>query len=379
MPELVKALSQTLKDGFGQWKRGSFKSGKPRGEDDSEILTQTNDGQCCQYNGWRRRCQSHNKHGIWPHMGNPSSRHWWTLIRVTVSICLSPYLYKLQSSYNFLMGTFVTILELQSLYIFQYAIDYNGMSSSEGWNDQSQENSPQAGTLFQMLYCQLYIIGRLQSFFVMGLPRWLSNKDYVCQCRRHKRQRFNPWVSASLFCQENPVEMDRGAWQATIHGTAKSRTWLKQLNTHIIFLFHVSQTPNEFVDSYFVHEEIKALTYSIFKDIRNNHSLAKLRGSHSPNAKNKNEHSSEVTQPKIKTTWPGHEKLHSRTCGLKLSNWEHVTEEERKAKCLFNKLNQSLSNYVFSKLNISQNVLFSMPITNERLWEEQLQRKTNFI
>ena len=37
----------------------------------------------------------------------------------------------------------------------------------------------------------------------------------------------------------------------------------------MFFLFHVSQTPNEFVDSYLVHEEIKALIYSIFKDVRN--------------------------------------------------------------------------------------------------------------
>ena len=27
--------------------------------------------------------------------------------------------------------------------------------------------------------------------------------------------------------------MDRGAWKATVHGVAKSQTWLKGLNTHI--------------------------------------------------------------------------------------------------------------------------------------------------
>ena len=31
-------------------------------------------------------------------------------------------------------------------------------------------------------------------------------------------------------CAEDP--MDRGAWRATVHGVAKSRTWLKQLSTH---------------------------------------------------------------------------------------------------------------------------------------------------
>ena len=31
-------------------------------------------------------------------------------------------------------------------------------------------------------------------------------------------------------CLENP--MDRGTWQATVHGVAKSQTWLKGLSTH---------------------------------------------------------------------------------------------------------------------------------------------------
>ena len=32
-------------------------------------------------------------------------------------------------------------------------------------------------------------------------------------------------------CQKNP--MDRGAWQATVHGVTKSQTRLKQLNTQM--------------------------------------------------------------------------------------------------------------------------------------------------
>jgi len=27
-----------------------------------------------------------------------------------------------------------------------------------------------------------------------GLPRWLSSKESTCDCRRHKRHGFNPWV-----------------------------------------------------------------------------------------------------------------------------------------------------------------------------------------
>ena len=28
----------------------------------------------------------------------------------------------------------------------------------------------------------------------MGLPRWLSGKESACQCRRHRRCGFDPWV-----------------------------------------------------------------------------------------------------------------------------------------------------------------------------------------
>ena len=36
--------------------------------------------------------------------------------------------------------------------------------------------------------------------------------------------------SLQYSCLENP--MDRGAWQATVHGVAKSQTQLKRLSTH---------------------------------------------------------------------------------------------------------------------------------------------------
>ena len=37
-------------------------------------------------------------------------------------------------------------------------------------------------------------------------------------------------------CLENP--MDKGAWQVTVYGVAKSQTRLKQLNTHM-FMHHI--------------------------------------------------------------------------------------------------------------------------------------------
>ena len=40
------------------------------------------------------------------------------------------------------------------------------------------------------------------------LPRWLSGKESACQCRRHKRHKFGPWVGSipwSRKWQPTPV------------------------------------------------------------------------------------------------------------------------------------------------------------------------------
>ena len=61
-------------------------------------------------------------------------------------------------------------------------------------------------------------------------------KQSTCQCRGCKRRGFNPWVRKippgegngnplQYSCLGNP--MDRGAWRATVHGVAKSRTRLQ--------------------------------------------------------------------------------------------------------------------------------------------------------
>ena len=78
----------------------------------------------------------------------------------------------------------------------------------------------------------------------LGLPRWLSGKESACQCRRCKKL----WVQSpgrspgvwngnllQYFCLENPT--GRRAWQATVHGVAKSqkqlsmRTWQLHLGS----------------------------------------------------------------------------------------------------------------------------------------------------
>ena len=72
-------------------------------------------------------------------------------------------------------------------------------------------------------------------------PGGTSSKELACQCRRHKKCRFDPWVGKipwrrngnpfQYSCLENP--MDRGAWRATVHRVAKSQTWLKWLSTWV--------------------------------------------------------------------------------------------------------------------------------------------------
>ena len=72
-----------------------------------------------------------------------------------------------------------------------------------------------------------------------SLPSGSTGKEPACQCRRHKRCRFDPWVGKIPWrrAQPTPVflsgeSMGRGAWRATVHGVTKSQTWLKGLSTH---------------------------------------------------------------------------------------------------------------------------------------------------
>ena len=61
-----------------------------------------------------------------------------------------------------------------------------------------------------------------------------SDQEPSCQCRRHKRLKFDPWfgkIPWSRKRQPTPVflpgkSMDRRVWWATVNGAAKSRMWL---------------------------------------------------------------------------------------------------------------------------------------------------------
>ena len=78
--------------------------------------------------------------------------------------------------------------------------------------------------------------------FILLLPKWCSDQEYSCQCGRHNRHRFRPWVRKILwrrrwqptpvFLMKNP--MVRGASWATVCWVAKSQTRLS-VHTHSYF------------------------------------------------------------------------------------------------------------------------------------------------
>ena len=77
---------------------------------------------------------------------------------------------------------------------------------------------------------------------VMCFPGGASGKESACQYRRCGSHGFDPWVREihgggngyplQYSCLENSMDMDRGAWQATVHVVLKSQTWLSHWHFH---------------------------------------------------------------------------------------------------------------------------------------------------
>ena len=75
----------------------------------------------------------------------------------------------------------------------------------------------------------------------LGLTWWLSGKESACQCRRCRRCGFNTrvrkipwrrkWQPTPIFLPGKSLQ--RGAWQATVHGVAESdmSDWATELHT----------------------------------------------------------------------------------------------------------------------------------------------------
>ena len=73
---------------------------------------------------------------------------------------------------------------------------------------------------------------------IWGFPSGTSGKEPTCQCRRHRRCKFNPWVGKIPWrrkWQHTPVflPMNREAWWATFQGSCRE---LKQLSMHRYYL-----------------------------------------------------------------------------------------------------------------------------------------------
>ena len=76
--------------------------------------------------------------------------------------------------------------------------------------------------------------------FNMGLPWWLSGKESACNAGATGHSGSisgsgrSPRGGHSNLLQSSCLEnlMDRGTWQATVHGVTNSQTLLKQLSMH---------------------------------------------------------------------------------------------------------------------------------------------------
>ena len=85
-----------------------------------------------------------------------------------------------------------------------------------------------SATVFEC--CTVSLFQWYNGDMLLGLPRWLSGREYACQCRRGRRLGFDPGLgrypvvgNGSLLpysCLKN--SMDRGAWRATVRGVAES-------------------------------------------------------------------------------------------------------------------------------------------------------------
>ena len=134
------------------------------------------------------------------------------------------------TSFGFENPTFINSLFMSfRMPLFFWVSGYIAYKASIQWNWSTWWQMSKKKTIIQLI--PTLIFGLIYAYAYTGLPWWCSGEE-SCQCRRHKRLGFDPWVGqipwrrawqpTPFFLLGNP--MDRGAWWARVHGVAKSWT-----------------------------------------------------------------------------------------------------------------------------------------------------------
>ena len=121
------------------------------------------------------------------------------------------------------------------------------IASSRG-SSQPKDQTPVSCNSIWVLYCWTTRepLGYFNKSYLKegkGLPGWHSGKESICQCKRHRRHRFNPCVKKFLWrrkWQSSPVFLPgKFHGQRNLAGYSlwglKSQTWLKRLSTHTAY------------------------------------------------------------------------------------------------------------------------------------------------
>ena len=95
---------------------------------------------------------------------------------------------------------------------------------------------------------------------------WLTGKESTWQCRRHERGGFSFWVEKILWRRKwQPTLVflhgKSHAWRATVHGVAKSQTWLStrmhaHTHTHTCILVILWEINSETCFTWFLRESL---------------------------------------------------------------------------------------------------------------------------
>ena len=109
-----------------------------------------------------------------------------------------------------------------------------GQMTLKAWNIYSLVLSRKSSSTFSLFGKKKNTVIPPSEDSLWGLNTAASGKESTCQCRRHRRRGFDPWVGKipwrkkcnmpQYSCLENSTS--RGTWQATVHGVSKSQTRL---------------------------------------------------------------------------------------------------------------------------------------------------------